>query len=273
MSAALCAAGFSPALSGWTRVDLDEVNGRAALLNRAEHKYPTSSTVAMAALERLRDSFDVLEIGDRAVFTYETVYFDTDSLRAYRQHVQGKRRRFKIRSRLYVESDLYFFEVKLKGERGRTIKHRMPYDADRHGTVGPDAAEFARQCLEQTYGEGLGEPLAPRLSMRFHRMTLVGRGAPERVTIDYDLQFRRADGVVVCAPDDTVIVEVKSEHGRGVADRQLRRGGARPAACSKYCVGLNLVRTDLAYNRFKPVLVRHFAWPGAAVGSPQASQA
>lgn len=121
---------FVPRTEGWDRVSLAELNRRAPLLDRAERKYLASSALIDQVMGELRHSFDVLAIDGQTVFTYDTVYYDTDCLLAYRDQVQGKRRRLKIRSRHYVESDLYFFEVKLKGARGRTIKERMPAAGD-----------------------------------------------------------------------------------------------------------------------------------------------
>lgn len=96
--------------------------------------------------------------------------------------------------------------------------------------------------------------------MSYRRLTLVGKGAPERVTVDFDLQFTAVDGTGAQTPPRVLIVEVKSPQGRGRADGYLRATGARPVQCSKYCVGLNLLRPGLPYNRFKPVLVNHFDW-------------
>ena len=112
-------------LAGLDRVSLEQLNDRAALMHRQENKYLVDAADFSAALGELGEHFDVLDIEGRTAFSYSTVYFDSEALAAYHQHAQGKRRRFKIRCRRYVDSDLYFFEVKLKGSRGRTIKRRM----------------------------------------------------------------------------------------------------------------------------------------------------
>lgn len=252
-------------LGEWPTVTLAEVTERAALLVRAEQKYTTTTAVVAEVLTQLHDAYDLLAMDGQTSFVYETVYYDTDTLRAFRDHAQGKRQRVKIRSRRYVESDVYFFEVKLKDGRARTIKKRIPYDAERHGTVCAEALEFARCCVRDVYGYELPGVLRPQLAMRFRRTTLVGRGAPERVTIDSGLEFARHGDPVArrfTAPAQTVIVETKSDRVRGDIHAGLRRAGTRPGACSKYCIGLNLVRDDLPYNRFKPVLARYFAWSG-----------
>ncbi|MDQ3177862.1 MAG: polyphosphate polymerase domain-containing protein [Actinomycetota bacterium] len=264
-------AGIGVAVEDWGRVSLDEVQRRAALLDRAETKYVVTTSELDVALRQLREQFDVLSIEDRIVFTYETVYFDTKDLAAYHDHAQGRRRRQKVRSRRYVDTDDSFLEVKSKGTRGRTVKERIRYDGESHGRLDDAATMFLATCAQRTNGhvDAAGDDLAggasvddlgPSLAMRFRRITLVGRGAPERVTIDHELQFVGPDGTKASAPRSTVIVEVKSENGRGVADGVLRAIGTRGRGCSKYCVGLNLVRNDLRYNRFKRVLVEHFGW-------------
>lgn len=253
---------FAPDVAGWGRVSLDELNARAPLLDRLENKYVVSAAAFAQAMTTLRDDFDILAIGGETTFTYETIYYDTESLLAYRQHAQGKRRRFKIRCRRYVDSDLYFFEVKLKGPRGRTVKQRMVYDDARHGqdTLDEAATEFVRRCVEDTYGESFAENLRAQLTMRYRRLTLVGKGCPERLTVDFGLEFVGPGGAEVWAPPETLIVEVKSKNGRGIGDRVMRSSGARGGTCSKYCVGLNLVRPGMQYNVFKQLLSTHFNW-------------
>jgi hypothetical protein len=259
---------FTPDLDGWGRASLAELNARAPLLDRLENKYVVSAAAFGDAMTVLGQDFDVLAIDGETTFTYETVYYDTETLLAYRQHAQGRRRRFKIRCRRYVESDLYFFEVKLKGSRGRTIKQRMVYDGTRHGqdTLDDPTAAFVRRCVDDTYGQAFAERLSAQLTMRYRRLTLVARDRPERLTADFALEFVGAGGARACAPPDTLIIEVKSQDGRGVGDRVLRSTGARGGTCSKYCVGLNLIRPDMQYNAFKRLLETHFAWAPQPAG-------
>lgn len=251
---------LTPHLSRFGRVSLAELNVRAPLLDRQEHKYLlTARQLADLSLD-LGHRADVLEIDGRTVFTYETTYFDTPDLLTFRQHAQGKRRRMKVRSRRYVESGECWLEVKLKGSRGRTVKQRLATDADRHGRVDDEAIEFVDRCVRQEYGERFAEPLGPALTMRYRRITLVGTGRPERVTIDHTASFRAGTGEQVDAPEDLMIVEVKSPDGHGVADQALHDRGVRSTSCSKYCVGVAMLGLDERYNRFKPVLSRHFDW-------------
>jgi VTC domain len=254
------AQGFVPDLAGWRNISLTDLNKRASLLDRAESKYVFSAETFDSVLQRLRPDFEVLVINDKSTFTYDTTYYDTHSLLLYRQHAQSKRLRLKVRSRHYVDNHLCFFELKLKGQRDRTIKLRQPYLAEDMNVVTPDAQMYVKECVQTTYGQQFQEQLVPALAMRFQRVTLVGTRRPERMTIDFGLQFTFANGPAVEAPLDTLIVEVKSADGKGRADEVFREFGARQDTCSKYCVGLNMVRDDLSYNAFNRTLRTHFAW-------------
>ncbi len=261
--------GYALALDRFDRVSLEELEMRAELLDRSEFKYLVRAPDLASMTDELARHFDALEIDGLSVFTYETTYFDTDDLLTYHQHAQGKRRRLKIRSRRYVDSGMCFFEVKLKGARGRTLKERLAYDEFRHGSIDDNALRFLDECVRHTYGEPFARPMKPALTMQYRRVTLVGRGSPERVTIDFDLNFTRPGGLTVAAPPDVCIIEVKSARGIGRADRTLREAGHRGASCSKYCVGLNLTLPELRYNRFKPVLTQHFGWTSPDTGDLQ----
>ena len=65
-------------------IGLDELNARAALLSRVDNKYIIDAPAVSALFERLEDDFLVLEIDGRRLFTYHTVYFDSEELDLYR---------------------------------------------------------------------------------------------------------------------------------------------------------------------------------------------
>ena len=128
-------------VDGFGPVGLAAVQEVAALQDRVDRKYVVSLDTFARLAERLSGSHAVLEIEGRRAFAYRTTYFDTRELRAYRDHVQRRRRRFKCRSREYVDSGLCTFEVKLKGPRGRTVKHRMAYDPARSDELSEPAQD------------------------------------------------------------------------------------------------------------------------------------
>jgi len=241
-------------------ISLAELEGSAAaLLDRVDRKYvvPVETFAALAA--RLGGTHRVLEIGGVRAFRYRTTYYDTPGLDAYRDHVQRRRRRYKCRSRRYEDSGACVFEIKLKGPRGRTVKHRMPYEDGLHGSVTPQALRFLRDRLLLAYGREPGEELGPTLEMAFCRLTLVAVARGERLTCDFDLAFAGAGERAGRLADGAVILESKSARGSARADRVLRELGARPVdACSKYCLGIGMTRPDIRINPFKRLLTRWF---------------
>ena len=240
-------------------VGLAELQASAALLDRTDVKYVAPRGVLEGIAERLASSHRVLDIAGRRAFAYDTTYFDTAELRAYRDHLQRRRRRFKCRSRDYVDSGLCTFEVKLKGARGRTVKHRMEYDRAHRGELSGAALDFLRECVRRSYGQAPDGRLRPALLVAYTRVTLASPELGERLTVDFDLAFTGPDGVRGRLAPGAVILESKSRYGAAAADRALRALGVRPVAdCSKYCVGVALTRAGVRANPLRPLLQRHF---------------
>jgi hypothetical protein len=179
-------------------------------------------------------------------------------LASYWAHVQARRKRFKCRSRRYLDSGLCFFELKLKGGRGETIKHKMAYDETKWDQVTPEAATFLYDHLHADYGMLFAEPLRPTLRTRYQRATLTASTFPERITCDFNLEFATCSGCEGLMAPVYVLVETKSERGRGAADQLLWQLGVRPSGGSKYCLGLSLVQPDLRSNPFLQVRRRYF---------------
>jgi hypothetical protein len=227
-------------------VGLEQLDTDAALRDRVDAKYVIPLAAFATLAERLLATHAALEIDGRRAFAYRSTYFDTPDLGAYRAHLQGRRRRYKCRSREYCDSGAFAFEVKLKGLRGRTVKHRMAHH-------GHELSETALAFLCERLGHEPDGPLAPALTVTYTRVTLAAAG--ERVTCDFDLTFN--DSGARLEPGMT-IVESKSERGNALADRVLRELGHRPQPlCSKYCLGVALTR-PVASNLLRPLLRRHF---------------
>jgi hypothetical protein len=225
-------------------IGLEQLDAGAALRDRVDAKYVIPLAAFAALADRLVATHRALEIDGRRAFAYRSTYFDTPDLDAYRTHMQGRRRRYKCRSREYCDSGAFAFEVKLKGLRGRTVKHRMPHD-------GHELSDAALAFLHERVAP---EPrLEPTLTVAYTRVTLAAEG--ERVTCDFDLTFN--DSAARLDPG-MAIVESKSVSGNALADRVLRGLGHRPQPlCSKYCLGVALTRPVTA-NLLRPLL-RHFA--------------
>jgi hypothetical protein len=237
-------------------VGLAELEADAALLDRVDTKYVIPAAAFAMLADRLRGTHVALEIDGRRAFAYHSTYFDTPELGSFRDHLQQRRRRYKCRSRGYLDSGTCVFEVKLKGARGRTVKYRMAHDGHR---LSAPALAFLRDCLEQAYGRPPDGALGPVLAVAYTRVTLAAPALGERLTCDFDLRYSTPGGGAGGALDDgMVIVESKSPRGNAVADLALRALGHRSEpGCSKYCLGVGLTRA-VTSNPFRPLLRRHF---------------
>ena len=235
-------------------IELEEVLRTARLQERVERKYLLPAATAEELVARLAPTHRVLEIAGVRATRYRTVYFDTADLLCYREHVQGRRRRFKCRRRTYFATGHEVLEVKLKACRGRTSKHATQWAAGGCSALDGQGREFLAQRLLDAYGRPAPVELHPVLTNECTRITLVADGVDERVTFDVDVRFRGHS-----LRPGVVIVETKSPGARTAADEHLRHLGARPQLwCSKYCLGVALERRGVRDNPLRPLLRRHF---------------
>ncbi len=235
-------------------IGLEALNAKAAMLERIDNKYIVDSAVLRRAVSDLARHFDILEIDGNRAFAYETCYFDDAGRHSYFDHHQGRRKRVKVRTRKYLDIGSCYLEVKLKDIRGRTVKKRLAYDSEKHGTLDDSAWTFVRDTYRAFYHEEFEHSISRVLEMRYVRATLVAKQGDERMTIDSGLQFLSGDAVVP-VDGDLFIVEAKSANGSGIADRILRRLHQHPTKhCSKYCAGTALMTSGTKHNNFRPAL-------------------
>ncbi len=240
-------------------ITLEELNAKAAMLERNENKYVFTLTNIYGTLSDLQKEFDILTIGGKREFIYETVYFDTKEHICYRQHTQGTRQRFKARTRRYVDANLYFFEVKLKDLRGKTNKKRITCTADEHGILTKDAEDLLRSSFDTVYKKDFKHNLIPSTKMTYKRVTLVAKRGGERMTIDYALTFYDMHTQkVIESPKDFIIIETKSVTGNGIADKIFKKHRQRATSCSKFCLSKILLKHVDRYNNFLPLLKKSF---------------
>ena len=233
-------------------ISLADLQREAAFLTRQDRKYLLPLLGLEGLLTGLEGNTRVLEIDGQRCFRYKTPYFDDHDLTAYFRALRRRPQRFKVRTRLYLESGLRQLEVKLRDGRGRTVKHRIApettrlehlEDGDRawlrsFSPVAPYAAHL-RHCLTTCY----------------RRSTLVLPNGEGRVTIDHDLVFALPNGQALALPA-IAIVETKGAGKATAVDHLLWRHGYRPLSLSKFTVGLGLLRPDLPANRLHRLRAR-----------------
>jgi hypothetical protein len=250
----------SARLSAAAPIGLSELDGVAALQHRVDTKYLIDLDQLDRLADRLAETHRRLAIDDRVAFDYRTSYLDTPTLTCFHAHRQGRRLRFKARTRSY-DTGLCRFEIKLKDGRGGTDKHAITVAPAEFGTLPGRAAEFLAGVLADRYGTEAPRALAPRLLVRNHRHTLAACSEACRVTLDTDLTFT-AGRTTAALRDGLVLVETKSARGDGPADRMLRESGVRPVSVSKYCAGMALVHPGLPEQPWRRLLRRYFVRPG-----------
>jgi len=230
-------------------VRLEELVEHASLMHRTDRKYIVPLVTVRALVADLAHTHRVLEIEDRFHTTYRTLYFDTLSFAAARSHVQKRRRRWKVRSRLYVEDVLCRIEVKTKDNRGETQKFMGISDPARYGYLDGDEADFVAFHLA-SHPEVLTDDLVPTAEVFYTRVTLADISAGTRVTIDWKLTCRLETGDV-WMDDSYALIETKGPPSLGVADRALNRLGTRPRSFSKYVAAAATMTPGIADNDFR----------------------
>ncbi|MGJ8721198.1 MAG: VTC domain-containing protein [Salinibacterium amurskyense] len=248
----------TPNTTRFASISLEELAERASLLTRVDRKYLVPASDLEALLAELESQARVLEINGQQHFDYESVYFDTPEAASYLLAAHPRRRRFKARTRSYLDTGDCYLEVKTKGSRGTTAKQRLPYSFDERDRLTVEGREYIDELLQDASVVGIdSDALEPVLTTRYTRTTLFLPGSGSRCTIDSALAWECDDDALRF--DDTVIVETKSSGQASEVDRLLWKMGHRPDRISKFATGLAALRPELPHNRWSRVLRQHFA--------------
>lgn len=257
IAASRCAGALSAVASAASTISLEEVVNEAALMTRVDKKFLLTAGEFTELMSRLGPDFRIMQIGERRLFTYESVYFDTPELEMFTAHKQGRRRRYKVRTRTYADSGLCMFEAKFKGLRGQTVKHRIPYELSERDLINADAERFLRDQLREQYSQDL-PILEPVMRSDYVRGTFVNPKDEERLTCDVNLVYAGDSGTV--KGPDLFVIETKTADGKGAADTVLAQMGIREVSMSKYCIGIALLYPHLAANKWSRLLRQKFGW-------------
>jgi hypothetical protein len=235
---------FNAQLRQFQGISLEEMD-RVKLMNRVDTKFAFDKNTLIQILPLLPENYFILDINGKRGMEYESLYFDDAEFSLFSDHHRGKSNRAKVRIRNYVDSNLFFFEVKHK-VKGRTDKHRISTPSF-HAEINKGEQALLQSVFPTT------KELHANITNRFTRITLVNKTAAERLTLDFDLSFNYQDQVNTF--NSLVIAELKQERiNRNspfyllMKSRQLR-----PYRLSKYCLGImELVQQPkLKVNRFK----------------------
>jgi hypothetical protein len=233
-------------------ISLPEVLASAPATTRVDRKYLVPLERGELFLTQLPPSLRLLSINSRLTTSYRSTYFDTADLLTCRAHIQGRRRRWKARSRLYVEDGLCRLELKVRDGSGMTRKFFHPTTSDTYGEMNAMAAAFFHGQL-LTHGHTEAVVLEPAVEVCYERATLADPDTATRVTIDSGIRATRHDRSVEVDPGH-LIVETKGGRAPGVADQLLKQLGARPVSLSKYAASASLMDAHIADNDVRHML-------------------
>jgi hypothetical protein len=249
-------ASVASALAQLPAVGLTELIERAALQTRVDRKYLVPLHELPELLDRLAPYARVLDIDGERSFRYESVYFDTPWLASYHCAAYRRRRRFKVRTRTYLDSAQCWLEVKISGARGSLTKHRLPHHPGERDSVRPGRAFVDAALAGESVCDTAGIPLEPSLVTTYRRATLLLPATASRVTIDTVLRWRH--GARILHLPELAVIETKTGSAACAADRMLWQRGLRPVRISKYATGLAALRPDLPNVPWRRTLRRHF---------------
>lgn len=244
-------ADFAALLARFAPISLAEMS-QVALQDRTDTKFVLREEQFYNALATLPHSYRVLDIRGVRLNSYRTLYFDTAGFALFQQHHAGRRDRYKVRTRSYVDSHLSFLEVKHKVRQNRTVKNRIATPG-LLTWVTPEAGAFLNDYLPFD-----PEALEPKLWNEYTRITLVSKRDCERLTLDLRLRFTGYEDTFAAGRSldlpGLAIAEVKQDGlNRGSAFvSRMREMGVRPTGFSKYCAGVAMLFEDVKHNNFKP---------------------
>lgn len=237
---------IAPMLSTYKPITLEEMNN-VKLMDRVDKKFVFNRNKLPSILTQLESDYRILNINNVALNRYETLYFDDSTFHLYHEHHKGKLCRYKVRSRKYVDSNLNFFEVKYKNNKGRTIKNRIKQSGIDY-TLNDECATFLKGI----------SPINPyslegKLWSNCTRITFVSNQSQERLTLDIDLHFSNGDKKM--ALNNIVIAELKQEKSSGsIFNDIMKKERIKEGSISKYCIAAASLYDEVKKNNFKQKL-------------------
>ena len=223
-----------------TLSEMDDVK----LMNRTDTKFTFRKSQLSVILTRMLDHYKVLEIDNLRIQDYRSLYYDTNNRKFYIDHHNQRVNRNKIRFREYINSGLVFMEIKLKNNKGKTIKKRK-----RVNNIPLQLSKDDIEYMNKIIGTSLD--VEAKQWINFSRMTFVHKVYKERLTIDLNLNFKYGDQNLDMK--DIVIAEVKQERVSRASDfmRITKEMSILPMRLSKYCYSTIMLNKNIKQNRFK----------------------
>ena len=214
------------------------------LMDRTDTKFAFNILNLADILEKLPEFYRIMEIDGERLHDYKSLYFDTDNRKFYIEHHNKRVNRNKIRFREYSGSGLTFLEIKLKNNKGKTIKKRIKVDS-----ISEKITEKQQQYINKIIGYPI--KVSAKQWINFSRVTFVHKTKKERLTMDVNLTFNHNEHKGDLK--NIVIAEVKQERMSRSSDfmKIVKEMRILPFRLSKYCMSSLQLWPQLKQNRFK----------------------
>jgi hypothetical protein len=244
-------------------ISLQELVESAELLTRVDRKYVIPVRELRPLMGCLQHSARILDISGLREFGYRSTYYDTPHRDSFLTSGRSRRRRWKVRTRTYLDSGRSWLEVKTRQSRDQTVKQRTEYvHADEDATLSAEGTGFVTELL----GADIADALEPVLVTGYRRTTLYLPASHSRVTIDVDLGWTSLTGRGDLNRPSIAILETKTGSTPSEVDRLMWSRGHRPARISKYGVGMAALDPALPRLKWNRSLQRHLGLPAIQTG-------
>jgi hypothetical protein len=221
------------------------------LNNLTEKRYDTKLIInektALNLLARLHNDWKFIKVDNIAEIEYETFYFDTPDFQFFKDHKQGRRKRFKIRIRTYETGDRYL-ELKFKTNIEETRKIRWSYPKD--GSLTTLNSKFLHLITERLELDGYKinfHKLEYKLSTKYRRVSLVNFKNNEKITLDKNLTVQKNNRTKHIG-NDYMILEVKSQKLSNTLRSSLNLLHQNRIRLSKYGLAVPILYPEMGAN-------------------------
>lgn len=255
-------------LSSFTGHGLDDLNN-ANLMSRVDTKFILPISFLAELLQQVKEDYTVLDIDQKRIFSYHNQYLDSDDMRFYQDHHNGKLNRFKIRRRNYLDTNTEYLEVKFKNNKKRTIKTRiklsepvpnkMSKQAIAQTTTNDTCSQFISHEISNKFDDAFISQLSVKQQGGYRRIALANEQKAERLTLDFDLWYKKDEFNKAVQLPGFFIAELKQnkKSKRSPFYQLMTANNIAPVSFSKYCIGCSLLYgKQLKSNKFKSLLSR-----------------
>ena len=179
------------------------------------------------------------------------IYYDTEDLRFFRDHMHGKQERCKIRTRIMLGPNRQILEIWKRNNKGKMMKYKLPMVGETTETADDPASLF------RMHAGLVPEELRATVVLFFNRMVLVSPDFTEKITIDRNLTYIPVtNGPPPIQLSGLALVEIRKPFSEFTFfENALKSVYVKRLAVSKYCLGIVMTHPGVKTNSYKPVLL------------------